>query len=149
MVKQLFWSKLKTPRRRNERKPAGTLANRAGRDAGLGCFSGRVEMLEGRQVLAAFTSGNLVVERIGNGSTTLASAAFNVAIQEFSPAGSAVQTISFGSTAGATDLLTDSKARKAFETQVANLTKFNVWVDAVVELRNGWYYIKDTTLKRF
>jgi len=30
---------------------------------------------------------------------------------------------------------------------LANLTKFNVWVDAVVERRNGWYYIKDTKLR--
>ena len=49
----------------------------------------------------------------------------------------------------AADLHTDAKARKAFDAQVANLTKFNVWVDAVVELRNGWYYIKETTLKKF
>ena len=49
----------------------------------------------------------------------------------------------------ASDLHTDAKARKAFDAQVANLTKFNVYVDAVVELRNGWYYIKDTTLRRF
>jgi hypothetical protein len=45
------------------------------------------------------------------------------------------------------DFHSDSKARAHFDSQVANLTKFNVWVDAVVELRNGWYYIKETTLK--
>jgi hypothetical protein len=45
------------------------------------------------------------------------------------------------------DFHSDAKARAHFDAQVANLTKFNVWVDAVVELRNGWYYIKDTTLK--
>jgi hypothetical protein len=44
----------------------------------------------------------------------------------------------------AADLHTDAKARAKFESQVASLTKFNVWVDAVVELRGGWYYIKDT-----
>lgn len=49
----------------------------------------------------------------------------------------------------AADLHTDAKARAAFEKQVQNLTKFNVWVDAVVELRNGWYYIKETQLKKF
>lgn len=48
----------------------------------------------------------------------------------------------------AVDLHTDAKARAVFEKQVANLTKFNVWVDAVVELRNGWYYIKDTKLRK-
>lgn len=46
----------------------------------------------------------------------------------------------------AADMHTDAKARAHFASQVANLTKFNVWVDAVVELRNGWYYIKDTHL---
>lgn len=49
----------------------------------------------------------------------------------------------------AADLHTDAKARAHFQAQCANLTKFNVWVDAVVELRNGWYYIKETTLKKF
>ena len=58
MVKQLFWSKLKTPRRRNVRKSAGTLANRLVRDAGLGCFSGRVEMLEDRAMMAVITQWN-------------------------------------------------------------------------------------------
>lgn len=49
----------------------------------------------------------------------------------------------------AADLHTDAKARAHFASQCANLTKFNVHVDAVVELRNGWYYIKETTLKKF
>lgn len=47
------------------------------------------------------------------------------------------------------DFHTDAKARAHFDAQVANLTKFNVWCDAVVELRNGWYHIKDTTMKKF
>jgi hypothetical protein len=37
----------------------------------------------------------------------------------------------------AADLHSDAKARARFEGQCAQLTKFNVWVDAVVELRGG------------
>lgn len=40
-----------------------------------------------------FIAGNLVVTQIGDGSTTLGSAAFPVAIREFTPAGAAVQTV--------------------------------------------------------
>ena len=32
------------------------------------------------------------------------------------------------------------------EAQVSNLTRFNSWVDAVVERQNGFYYIRDTKL---
>ena len=48
----------------------------------------------------------------------------------------------------ATNLWTDGAAAKRVEKAVANLLKFNVWVDAVVERRNGWYYIKDTKLRQ-
>ena len=48
----------------------------------------------------------------------------------------------------ATNLYSDAAAAKRVEKAVANLTKFNVWVDAVVERRNGWYYIKDTKLRQ-
>ncbi|MFM7135615.1 MAG: beta strand repeat-containing protein, partial [Planctomycetota bacterium] len=84
------------------------LGRRPVRFVGRDMQPSRVERLETRQVLAAFTAGNLVIERLGNGSTVLGSGAINVAIQEFSPAGTAAQTLSFGSTAGAADLLTDS-----------------------------------------
>jgi hypothetical protein len=47
-----------------------------------------------------------------------------------------------------TNLHSDAAALKRVEKAVANLTKFNVWVDAVVERRNGWYYIKDTKLRQ-
>ena len=47
----------------------------------------------------------------------------------------------------AVNLHTDNAARARLEKQFATLTKFNVWVDAVVERRNGWYYIKDTKLR--
>jgi|Transcript_22219 hypothetical protein len=46
------------------------------------------------------------------------------------------------------NLWTDAAAAKRVEKSVANLTKFNVWVDAVVERKNGWYYIKDTKLRQ-
>lgn len=73
-------------------------------------LKGRVappEQLETRALLAAFTAGNLVVSRVGDGSTTLGSAATNVAIQEFATTGgSAVQTISLPGSGA--DQVTDS-----------------------------------------
>ena len=47
----------------------------------------------------------------------------------------------------ATNLWTDAAAAKRVEKACANLQKFNVWVDAVVERRNGWYHIKDSKLR--
>jgi hypothetical protein len=47
----------------------------------------------------------------------------------------------------ATNLWSDAGAKGKFEKNCANLLKFNVWVDAVVERRNGWYHIKDTKLR--
>jgi len=47
----------------------------------------------------------------------------------------------------ATNLWSDAAAAKRVEKACANLQKFNVWVDAVVERRNGWYCIKDTKLR--
>ena len=53
-----------------------------------------LEKLEDRSLLAAITGGNLVVERIGNGTTTLSNAAFQVAAVEYArTGGAAVQTI--------------------------------------------------------
>lgn len=46
----------------------------------------------------------------------------------------------------AANLHTSAKEVKTLETHTANLTKFNSWVDAVVERRNGYYFIKDTRL---
>jgi len=36
--------------------------------------------------------------------------------------------------------------RKKLEEYAAQLTKFNTWVDAVVERRGGFYFIKDTKI---
>lgn len=47
----------------------------------------------------------------------------------------------------ASNMWSDASALKKMEQQVATLKKFNVWVDAVVERRNGWYVIKDTKLR--
>jgi hypothetical protein len=47
----------------------------------------------------------------------------------------------------ASNLWSDAAAAKKVEKSFANLQKFNVWVDAVVERRNGWYYIKDSKLR--
>ena len=32
------------------------------------------------------------------------------------------------------------------EQQVSNLTRFNSWVDAIVEKQNAFYYVRDTKL---
>jgi len=48
----------------------------------------------------------------------------------------------------AANLWSDAAAAKRVEKACANLQKFNVWVDAVVERRNGWYTIKDTKLRQ-
>ena len=47
------------------------------------------------------TVGNILVERVGNGTAALSSAATDIAVLEFTTSGSAIQTISFPST-GAT-----------------------------------------------
>jgi hypothetical protein len=40
----------------------------------------------------------------------------------------------------------DAGATKKLTAQVANMTRFNSWVDAVVERRNGYFFIKDTRM---
>ena len=46
-----------------------------------------------------------------------------------------------------TNLWSDANAVKRIEKACQNLQKFNVWIDAVVERKNGWLYIKDTKLR--
>jgi len=46
----------------------------------------------------------------------------------------------------ASNLHKDAAALKKVREQVATLTRFNSWVDAVVERRNGYYFIKDTRM---
>jgi len=46
----------------------------------------------------------------------------------------------------AANLHKDAGALKRVREQVATLTRFNSWVDAVVERRNGYYFIKDTRM---
>ena len=46
----------------------------------------------------------------------------------------------------ATNLHRDAGALRRVREQVATLTRFNSWVDAVVERRNGYYFIKDTRM---
>jgi hypothetical protein len=46
----------------------------------------------------------------------------------------------------AQDLYKSSASVKKLEDHTAHLTKFNSWVDAVVERRNGYYFIRDTKL---
>ncbi len=46
----------------------------------------------------------------------------------------------------ADNLYTNDKSRKRLEEYSALLTRFNSWVDAVVERRNGFYFIKDTRI---
>jgi len=47
----------------------------------------------------------------------------------------------------AANLHSDAAALKRTEQQFATLTKFNTFVDAVVEKRNGQFLIKDTKLR--
>jgi hypothetical protein len=57
------------------------------------------EKLEDRSLLASITGGNLVVERIGDGTTALSSSAAPVAIVEYAKTGgAAIQTIALPST---------------------------------------------------
>lgn len=46
----------------------------------------------------------------------------------------------------AANLHSNKDALKKVEASFANLTKFNSWVDCVVEKRNGYYFIKDTKM---
>jgi hypothetical protein len=46
----------------------------------------------------------------------------------------------------ASNLHSNKDALKKVEASFANLTKFNSWVDCVVEKRNGYYFIKDTKM---
>jgi hypothetical protein len=46
----------------------------------------------------------------------------------------------------ADNLYTNDKAAKKLQEYGGLLTKFNSWVDAVVERRNGFYFIKDTKI---
>ncbi|MEK0426203.1 MAG: hypothetical protein RJB11_2294, partial [Planctomycetota bacterium] len=58
-----------------------------------------LEKLEERSLLAAITGGNLLVERVGDGTTALSSASTQVAIAEYArTGGSAVQTIALPTT---------------------------------------------------
>lgn len=53
----------------------------------------RLELLESRELLAAFTPGNLVVYRVGAGAVNLVSTGSPVFLDEYSPAGALVQSI--------------------------------------------------------
>jgi hypothetical protein len=46
----------------------------------------------------------------------------------------------------ATNLHSDSKAAGKVKESFDQLLRFNSWVDAVVERRNGYYFIKDTRM---
>ena len=46
----------------------------------------------------------------------------------------------------AANLASDAKALANVRSAFANLTRFNSWVDCVVERRNGYYFIKDTKM---
>lgn len=47
----------------------------------------------------------------------------------------------------ATNLHSDPSAFKRVETHIQNLTKFNTYVDAVLEKRHGQFLVKDTKLR--
>jgi hypothetical protein len=46
----------------------------------------------------------------------------------------------------AANLHSSDASRKKLEECADHLTRFNSWVDAVVEKRNGFYFIKDTKM---
>jgi hypothetical protein len=62
--------------------------------------------LAGAASAAPFTAGDIIVERLGDGSTALTGAAFPIALLEYKPAGTLDQTITTEFTGG--NLLTDS-----------------------------------------
>jgi len=65
--------------------------------------------LTGQANAAPFASGNIVVERLGDGSTALSSAAAPVFLDEYTPAGTLVQSIAMPTAvAGSNKRLTDS-----------------------------------------
>ena len=45
------------------------------------------------------------------------------------------------------NLYKNDKSRKKLQACAKALTKFNTWVEAVVERRNGFYFVRDTKLK--
>lgn len=47
----------------------------------------------------------------------------------------------------AQDLHSNKKAADALSAKVATMTSFNSWVDAIVEKKGGFYYIKETRCK--
>ena len=52
-----------------------------------------IEQMESRMLFNAFTPGDLVVYRVGNGSAALGSAATAVYLDEYTPSGTLVQSI--------------------------------------------------------
>ena len=52
----------------------------------------------------------------------------------------------FFNNAAADNLYKNNDARKKIEEYNELLTKFNSWVEAVVERKNGFYFIKDTRI---
>ena len=57
-----------------------------------------VEPLESRSLLAAFTAGNLVIYRVGATGTDLAATGSPVFLDEYTPAGSLVQSVALPTT---------------------------------------------------
>ncbi len=47
---------------------------------------------------------------------------------------------------GADNMYKNDASNKKLGEAAKNLTKFNAWVDAIVEKRNGYYCIKDTKM---
>ncbi|MFM9025630.1 MAG: hypothetical protein ACKON7_09880, partial [Planctomycetaceae bacterium] len=79
------------PRRRAAAAATRTLRRRAADRA-------RFERLEDRDMLAAFTPGNLVIYRVGTGSAGLTTAATEVFLDEYGTNGSLVQSIAMPTT---------------------------------------------------
>src|SRR5438876_7164372 len=69
----------------------------------------RIDSLENRIVPGAFTPGDLVIYRVGTGSAGLSNAATAAFLDEYSPAGTLVQSIALPTSgSGANRMLTSS-----------------------------------------
>jgi len=107
MVRQLFGSRWLARRSTARHRRRETSIARPGTQLGSLAYAGAsFETLEGRALLATFSPGNLVIERIGDGATALGSTAAAVAVLEVNPSGTVVQTLTSQFTGD--NLLTDS-----------------------------------------
>lgn len=83
--------------RRSTRRP--TTARQSSRQTRRRHFRAALEQLEDRSLMAAFTPGNLVIYRVGDGAAGLVNTGAAVFLDEFSPSGTLVQSVAMPTTA--------------------------------------------------